>query len=107
MSAQSKTRSSFYRRLYVAYLISQGFDTLAKIMVCTQMPRRTVQDTLTALAQLDIQCQFQQTEGARHQQGHYQILDWGPINPTWLAQHINQIKTELGIVLPHDSLTTQ
>ena len=52
MSEPSKTRTSFYRRLYVAWLISQGTDTVPAIMEVTGMPRRTAQDTLTALAEL-------------------------------------------------------
>ena len=44
----SKTRTSFYRRLYVAWLISQGTDTVPAIMEATGMPRRTAQDTLSA-----------------------------------------------------------
>ena len=92
MSEPSKTRSSFYRRLYVAHLISQGTDTVPAI----GMPRRTAQDTLSALAELDISCAFEQTEGARHLQGHYRISDWGPINPAWIASQLPAIKQTLG-----------
>ena len=74
MSEPSKTRTSFYRRLYVAWLISQGTDTVPAIMEATGMPRRTAQDTLSALAELDISCAFEQTEGARHLQGHIHAL---------------------------------
>ena len=35
MSEPSKTRTSFYRRLYVAHLISQGTDTVPAIMAAT------------------------------------------------------------------------
>ncbi|WP_434666617.1 winged helix-turn-helix domain-containing protein [Aeromonas sp. NJAU223] len=96
MTEPSKTRTSFYRRLYVAYLISQGTDTVPAIMAATGMPRRTAQDTLTALAELDILCLFEQTEGARHLQGHYRISDWGPINPAWIAAQLVTIKGTLG-----------
>ena len=96
MSEPSKTRSSFYRRLYVAHLISQGTDAVPAIMAATGMPRRTAQDTLTALAELDISCAFGQTEGARHLQGHYHISDWGPINPDWIKAQLPVIKQTLG-----------
>ncbi|HDO1375118.1 TPA: winged helix-turn-helix domain-containing protein [Aeromonas veronii] len=95
MSEPSKTRTSFYRRLYVAWLISQGTDTVPAIMEATGMPRRTAQDTLTALAELDISCAFEQTEGARHLQGHYRISDWGPINPAWIKAQLPIIKETL------------
>ncbi|MGY4108314.1 winged helix-turn-helix domain-containing protein [Aeromonas encheleia] len=96
MTEPSKTRTSFYRRLYVAHLISQGIDSIPAIMAATGMPRRTAQDTLAALAELDIHCAFEQTEGARHLQGHYRIGDWGPINPAWIAAQLDTIKQTLG-----------
>ena len=47
----SKTKSSFYRRLYVAWLIdSQTASSVPALMSATGMPRRTAQDTIAALA---------------------------------------------------------
>ena len=49
----SKTRTSFYRRLYVAWLIDSGSAcSVPALMAVTGMPRRTAQDTLAALAEL-------------------------------------------------------
>ena len=43
----SKTKSSFYRRLYVAWLIdSQTATSVPALMEATGMPRRTAQDTM-------------------------------------------------------------
>lgn len=56
----SKTKSSFYRRLYVAYLIDSGIASVPEIMAATGMPRRTAQDTIAALEELDIVCEFEQ-----------------------------------------------
>ena len=93
----SKTKSSFYRRLYVAYLIDSGqASSVPALTDATGMPRRTAQDTLAALADLDISCGFEQTEGARHLQGHYRISDWGPINPAWIKAQLPVIKQTLG-----------
>ncbi len=61
----SKTKSSFYRRLYVAYLIDSGTASVPEIMAATGMPRRTAQDTIAALEELDIVCEFEQREGAQ------------------------------------------
>ena len=70
----SKTKSSFYRRLYVAWLIdSQTATSVPALMEATGMPRRTAQDTIAALADLDIVCEFEQQEGARNHAGHYRI----------------------------------
>ena len=93
----SKTRTSFYRRLYVAWLIDSGQAvSVPALMDATGMPRRTAQDTLTALAELDIDCQFEQNAGERNNAGHYRIRDWGPIDPRWIAANLQQIKTTLG-----------
>lgn len=93
----SKTRSSFYRRLYVAWLIDSGTATnVPALMAATGMPRRTAQDTLTALSELDIDCVFAQQAGERNNAGHYAIRDWGPINPQWVNANLTQIKAVLG-----------
>lgn len=93
----SKTKTSFYRRLYVAWLIDSGTAvSVPALMDATGMPRRTAQDTLAALAELDIDCQFQQDEGARNNAGHYVIRDWGAIDKHWIATNLQQIKTTLG-----------
>lgn len=93
----SKTRSSFYRRLYVAWLIDSGSaSSVPALMAVTGMPRRTAQDTLAALAELDIDCVFEQQDGERNNAGHYRIRDWGPINRDWIASHLSAIKTVLG-----------
>ena len=93
----SKTRSSFYRRIYLAWLIDSGTaGTVPELMATTGMPRRTAQDTLAALGELDIDCVFAQQPGERNNNGRYQIRDWGAINPQWVASHLQQIKAALG-----------
>ena len=93
----SKTRTSFYRRLYVAWLIDSGTATsVPALMAATGMPRRTAQDTLAALAELDIDCAFTQQSGERNNAGRYEIGDWGAINPQWIAANLAQIKAVLG-----------
>ncbi|KHL69647.1 hypothetical protein SF06_17200 [Pseudomonas flexibilis] len=93
----SKTKTSFYRRLYVAWLIhSDTASSVPAIMAATGMPRRTAQDTLEALAELDIDCTFEQGDGERHNAGRYRIRDWGPIDPRWIENHLPQLKAILG-----------
>ncbi|WP_405118805.1 helix-turn-helix domain-containing protein [Pseudomonas leptonychotis] len=93
----SKTKTSFYRRLYVAWLIDSGAAcSVPALMDATGMPRRTAQDTLTALAELDIDCVFEQDAGERNNAGHYMIRNWGAINPQWIAANLAQIKATLG-----------
>ncbi|HEY0290038.1 MAG TPA: winged helix-turn-helix domain-containing protein [Pseudomonas sp.] len=93
----SKTKTSFYRRLYVAYLIdSRLASNVPALTEVTGMPRRTAQDTIAALADLDIVCEFEQLDGARNHAGGYQICDWGAIDKHWIATHLSQIKSVLG-----------
>ncbi|WP_434655052.1 winged helix-turn-helix domain-containing protein [Pseudomonas sp. R3-56] len=93
----SKTKSSFYRRLYVAYLIDSGLaSNIPALTEATGMPRRTAQDTVVALADLDILCEFEQQEGARNHAGRYRIRDWGAIDCKWIEQNLQRIKAVLG-----------
>ncbi|OLO11531.1 hypothetical protein BTW10_09155 [Chromohalobacter japonicus] len=94
--ALSKTQSSFYRRLYVAHLIAVGTASIPALIEATGMPRRTAQDTVNALIELDIHCEFEQQAGARHHIGRYVIRDWGPIDPTWVAAHAERLRESLG-----------
>ena len=93
----SKTRSSFYRRIYAAWLIHSGqANSVPALMALTGMPRRTAQDTLAALAELDIDCVFEQQSGERNNAGRYRIRDWGPIDRLWVEQHLEHLRHELG-----------
>ena len=93
----SKTKSSFYRRLYVAWLVDSGAAASVPALVeATGMPRRTAQDTLAALADLDIDCRFIQDDGERHNAGHYQIHNWGAIDRLWIERNLAQIRSVLG-----------
>lgn len=93
----SKTKSSFYRRLYVAYLIDSGIaSSVPALTDVTGMPRRTAQDTLVALADLDIVCEFEQLDGGRNHTGSYRIRDWGAIDRQWIVRNLEQVKSVLG-----------
>ncbi len=88
----SKTKTSFYRRLLIAHLIDNDTNTLPKIQKEIDIPRRTAQDTINALADLDIDCVY---VGAT-KNGHYQIMSWGPFDKLWVANNITNIRTTLG-----------
>ena len=96
MSPLSKTKSSFYRRLYVAHLIEQGIASVPALIDATGMPRRTAQDTITSLAELDIECTFEKSEGERHNIGHYTIKHWGAIDSCWVAANAEHLGQALG-----------
>jgi hypothetical protein len=93
----SKTKTSFYRRLYVAWLIDSGSAvSVAALMEATGMPRRTAQDTLAALADLDIDCAFVQHPGERNNAGYYMIRSWGATDRHWITATLPQIRSTLG-----------
>lgn len=87
----SKTKTSFYRRLLLAYLVDNGFNTLAKIQAEINIPRRTAQDTIAAMQELDIECTF---VGAS-KNGHYQIESWGPFDKDWIKENMDRIRETL------------
>jgi len=87
----SKTKTSFYRRLYLAYLIESGCNTPKAIIEATEMPRRTLQDTIKALSDLDIECHAQGGTKAMH----YVIESWGPIDKSWIQNNLALIKSVL------------
>ncbi|WP_194439561.1 helix-turn-helix domain-containing protein [Vibrio fluminensis] len=88
----SKTKTSFYRRLLLAYLIDSGVDTLPKIQAEINIPRRTAQDTINALREIDIVCAF---SGAQ-KNGHYQVESWGPFDKDWVEENVERIRKTLG-----------
>lgn len=83
----SKTKTSFYRRIYVTWLIQQGVNTIPKIIAATGMPRRTAQDTLAAIHELDIEL--------GNLSGTYRVVSWGAVNEHWVLIHIQHLKTTL------------
>ncbi|MCK8124660.1 winged helix-turn-helix domain-containing protein [Pseudoalteromonas sp. 2CM39R] len=87
----SKTKSSFYRRLLIAGLIESRINTIPKLMAEIKIPRRTAQDTIIALEELDIECIY---EGAT-KNGHYEIRSWGAIDKNWVINNLERIKETL------------
>lgn len=83
----SKTKTSFYRRIYVTWLIHQGINSVPKIIEATGMPRRTAQDTLAAIHELEIDLE--------NNNGSYRVRDWGAVDANWVNKNINQIKAVL------------
>lgn len=91
MTMHSKTKKSYYRRLYVAYLIDSGVNTVPLLIETTDMPKRTLQDTLAALAELDI---LLESEGGTKNLT-YQISNWGAINKKWIKNNLQHVKNVL------------
>lgn len=91
----SKPKVSFYRRLLLAHLIDTGVNTVPLLVKSTGMPKRTIQDAINALADLDIKCVF---TGA-NKNGNYSILSWGAINQSYIENNLKEVKSILQLAI--------
>lgn len=87
----SKTKTSFYRRIYLAYLIDNGINTVPAIMGATGIPKRTAQDTILAMRELGIKVEFV----GEKKNGNYVINDWGAIFKDWVENNLQHVKCVL------------
>ena len=55
------------------------------------MPRRTAQDTINALSEIDIECEF----FGSTKSGEYRINDWAAIQKVWIKNNIRHVKDVL------------
>lgn len=88
MTSYSKTKTSYYRRLYVAYLIDSGSNTVPALLDATEMPKRTLQDTLKALSDLDIV--IESRGGTKS--ASYKVQSWGAIDKKWIEENLQHVK---------------
>jgi hypothetical protein len=95
----TKSQKAFFRKLYLAHLMVEGRHNLLSLQALTQMPRRTLQDTIAALADIGIEAEFVQTK-ERHNAGYYHICSWGPISSAWVSAHLAVIQTALALDAP-------
>lgn len=61
----------------------------------TNMPRRTVQDTILALHELDINCEFV----GGNKNGGYRINGWGAISSDWVSANLSTLVHVLALPL--------
>jgi hypothetical protein len=86
----SKTKSSFY----IAYLIDTGINTVQGLLDATNMHRRTLQDTILALSEIDILCES--SGGTKNKT--YSIDDWGVVNKGYIKSNLKHIKDVLQLI---------
>ncbi|MFH4450176.1 helix-turn-helix domain-containing protein [Vibrio alginolyticus] len=86
----------FARRLYLALLVENlERPNVPKLIEKTGWPRRTIQDVLKALPGIGIELIFVQ-DGRRHNDGYYQLSDWGPFDSQWILERESDIASSLG-----------
>ncbi len=79
--------------MYVAFLIDSGTNTVPALLEATEMHRRTLQDTLKALADLDI---IIETRGGT-KNASYAIISWGAIDKDWIKNNLQHVKSALSL----------
>jgi hypothetical protein len=94
MESVSKQKKAYYRKLYLALLIDGQRHDLHSLERGTGMPRRTLQDSIKAMPDIGIECEFVQ-DGPKHRHGYYRVVDWGDHRPEWIAQHKHDIEAVL------------
>ncbi|MEZ9466412.1 helix-turn-helix domain-containing protein [Vibrio breoganii] len=72
----------------VAYLIDSDFNTVPKIVEATGMPRRTAQDTIKALHEIEVKIE-------QFSKGKYRVIDWGAVNKSWVRNNFTHVCTVL------------
>ena len=90
----SKTHTSFLRRLLVAYLIDLGHNTVPRIIEATGMPRRTAQDTIKALDEIEVRVE-------QYNRGEYRIVNWGAISRNWIKNNFTHVCSVLSYPYEH------
>ena len=85
----------FARRLYLALLVENlERPNVPKLIETTGWPRRTIQDVLKALPGIGIELTFIQ-DGRRHNDGYYQLSNWGPFDSQWVLERQGAIVNSL------------
>ncbi|AUI86696.1 hypothetical protein BS333_10015 [Vibrio azureus] len=85
----------FARRLYLALLVENlERPNVPKLIETTGWPRRTIQDVLKALPGIGIELTFIQ-DGRRHNDGYYQLSNWGPFDSQWVLERQGAIANSL------------
>lgn len=95
----SKQKLAFYRKLYLCHLIHQGDHNVPSLTQLTGMPRRTIQDCLKVMQDIDVTIGFEQNCGKRYNSGCYRILDWGGIHSDWVEKKFPHIAAVLKLPL--------
>lgn len=72
----------------MAYLIDSGSNTVPALLDATEMPKRTLQDTLKALSDLDIV--IESRGGTKS--ASYKVQSWGAIDKKWIEENLQHVK---------------
>lgn len=75
----------------MAFLIDSGTNTVQGLLDATEMPKRTLQDTLKALADLDII--IESRGGTKN--ASYAVKSWGAIDKAWIKDNLQHVSDVL------------
>lgn len=86
---------TFSRRVLLMLAIeSLERPSVPKLMRHLGWPRRTVQDVIKALSGMGAEVHFVE-DGVRHNDGYYQLNNWGGIDKQWAQQNQHQLRMTL------------
>ncbi|WP_425425646.1 helix-turn-helix domain-containing protein [Vibrio harveyi] len=88
MPKLTRTRLAYHRRLYVAYLIDSGINTVPSICEESSLSRRNVEDIIQNMSDYDI---ILSREGSRRS-GYYSVECWGFTDRDEVQRKIIQIQ---------------
>jgi hypothetical protein len=88
---EMKRSKPFYRKLFVAHLIDNGCNTQEALRTRTQWNRRTVQQVINTLQDIDIIL----VHDGKARNRIYSIKDWGAIDKKWIKDNLKNIKNVL------------
>jgi hypothetical protein len=87
----SKAKISYYRKLYLAYLIDTTKSNLVSLEEVTGMPRRTIETSMKGFDDIGIDFKFVQEVGARNRHGSFKILSWGDHKKSWVKDNLQYV----------------
>ncbi|SHI25070.1 helix-turn-helix domain-containing protein [Ferrimonas marina] len=86
---------TFCRRALLLLAIEQlDRPSVPALMSHLGWPRRTIQDIIKALPGFGVSIAFIE-DGVRHNDGYYQVSDWGGIDRQWAQQNLSQLQQAL------------
>ena len=86
-----KTKIAYYRKIYIAYMISTDKHNLNTLQELTGMPRPTIVTALSGLTDIGIEHEFIQIDGLRNRHGYYKITNWGDHSRKWIKDNLHYV----------------
>ncbi|AQS39960.1 hypothetical protein Sps_04879 [Shewanella psychrophila] len=91
----NKSKLAFNRKLLIATLIDSNIGSVPMLVDATGMNRRTVQEVINSLSDVDITC----LRAGSTKSGYYYISDWGLLDKNKVRNKLRHTNDVLEFVL--------